>query len=82
MTRVVAALEAQGLVARETSADDRRIVHIRATSRGAQLLHQGRQRRVASLERALASLPVRDRAALKRAVPILEAVVRGEPPRS
>lgn len=78
MTRVVAALEAQGLVARETGAADRRIVLVRATARGSQLLQEGRRRRVASLEAALASLPRRDRSALKQAVPILERVVRGE----
>jgi DNA-binding MarR family transcriptional regulator len=73
----VAALEAAGLVERETDAEDRRITRVRATARGARLLHDGRLRRVAALAASLAALPAVERAGLSRAVPVLEKVVRG-----
>jgi len=77
ITKLVATLEASGLVERETDADDRRIVRVKATARGAKLLQEGRQRRVASLAEALAELTAADRAKLAQALPILERVVRG-----
>src|SRR3954464_13350663 len=49
ITKLVAAREEAGLVERETDADDRRIVRVKATPRGARLLHEGRKRRVAAL---------------------------------
>ena len=75
MTRVVAALEAAGLVQREIDPDDRRIVRIRATSRGARVMQDGRERRVAELARELAELPERDVATLAKALDVLERVV-------
>jgi hypothetical protein len=42
------------------------------------LLQEGRQRRVASLAAALRELPAGERAAIARAVPAMEKVVRGE----
>ena len=77
ITKLVATLEASGLVERETDAADRRIVRVKATARGAKLLQEGRQRRVASLAEALAGLTAADRAKLAQALPILERVVRG-----
>jgi DNA-binding MarR family transcriptional regulator len=77
ISKLVAALEASGLVERETDAGDRRIVRVNATARGAKLLQEGRQRRVASLAEALAGLTAADRAKLAQALPILERVVRG-----
>src|SRR5205085_5066646 len=56
VTRVVAALEKLGLVTRETVAEDRRASRIKATSRGSQLLQEGRRRRVASLANDLSQL--------------------------
>lgn len=79
ITRLVAELEADGLVARETDPADRRVVRVSATPRGARLLHEGRARRVASLADSLRGLATKDRAALERAIPILERVVRREP---
>ena len=75
MTRVVAALERDGLVARETDPDDRRAVRLRATPRGVRVLEEGRRRRVAALAEALAELPARDLATVTRAVGILEGIV-------
>jgi len=77
ITKLVAALEEDGLVAREADAHDRRVVRVRATARGTRLLHDGRRRRVASLAASLAELPAKERDALARAIPILEKTVRG-----
>src|SRR6476659_1182776 len=64
ISKLIVELERQGLVEREHDAADGRIVRVKATARGTRLLHEGRQRRVASLAASLASLPAKDRAAL------------------
>ncbi len=76
ITKLVALLEEQGLVERETDPADRRIVRVKATARGTRLLYDGRRRRVASLAESLGQLPAADRAALANAVPLLEKVAR------
>lgn len=76
MTRLVRALEAQGLVRRETDARDRRITRVRATARGRTLLLAGRERRVRRLAAALARLTGSDRRALVDALPVIEGLVR------
>ena len=76
ITKLVAALEQQGLVERETDPRDRRVMRVRATARGTRLLHDGRRRRVASLAASLGELAAADRAALARAIPMLEKVAR------
>jgi DNA-binding MarR family transcriptional regulator len=76
ITKLVALLEEQGLVERETDPADRRIVRVKATARGTRLLYEGRRRRVASLAESLSQLPAADRAALANAVPLLEKVAR------
>jgi DNA-binding MarR family transcriptional regulator len=76
ITKLVALLEEQGLVERETDPADRRIVRVKATTRGTRLLYEGRRRRVASLAESLGQLAAADRAALATAVPLLEKVAR------
>jgi DNA-binding MarR family transcriptional regulator len=76
ITKLVAALEEAGLVEREVDADDRRVVRVRSTPRGARLLQEGRQRRVAMLAGSLAELSVADRGLLERAASVLEKVAR------
>jgi DNA-binding MarR family transcriptional regulator len=76
ITKLVALLEEQGLVERETDTDDRRVVRVKATARGTRLLYDGRRRRVASLAESLGELPVADRTALARVIPILEKITR------
>lgn len=72
MTRLVAALEAEGLVVREADPDDGRVVRVRATARGRALLMAGRTRRVTALADALGALTVDDRTVLARAAELLE----------
>jgi DNA-binding MarR family transcriptional regulator len=76
MTRLVTALERDGLVTREPDPGDRRQVLLRATSAGRRLLEEGRARRTASLARRLAALPPADLAALARAASLLERLAR------
>lgn len=79
ITKLVASLENQALVARTADRADKRIVRVHATPRGVRLLQQGRQRRVAALTAALTELSARERALLARALPLLERVT-GTPP--
>jgi DNA-binding MarR family transcriptional regulator len=76
ISKLIVALEDQGLVEREIDAGDRRVVRVRATARGTKLLHDGRQRRVAALVASLGALSVRDRALLARSLPVLERIAR------
>ena len=75
MTRLVTALEEDGLVVRETDPDDGRLTRIRATSKGRTLLFQGRARRVAALTAQVRALAAADRSALERALPILQGLI-------
>lgn len=75
MSRLVRALEAEGLVRRTADPGDARSVRLHATARGTRLLHAGRARRVASLAGALSVLPVEDRRRLASALSLLDEVV-------
>jgi DNA-binding MarR family transcriptional regulator len=77
ISKLIVELEAEKLVEREIDPADRRIVRVRATAKGAKVLHDGRQRRVAALVASLDSLSVRDRSLLARAIPVLERIARG-----
>ncbi len=72
MTRIVAGLEQKGLATRRIDSEDRRVVHLRATAKGARVLHQARRRRIRSLAARLRSLDARQLAALNRAAYLLE----------
>lgn len=75
MTRLVRALEHAGLVRRDVDHKDRRVVRLRATTRGTQVLHTGRARRVKRLAAPIADLTVAERITLASAADILAAVV-------
>ncbi len=74
-SKLVAELEALGLVTRETSATDRRVTEVRATARGRWMLQAGRRRRVAVLSARLGRVGADDLATLDRAAEILEDVL-------
>jgi DNA-binding MarR family transcriptional regulator len=76
MTRLVAALEADGLAVREGDPEDRRIVLLRTTSKGRKLLEDSRQRRTAFLVAGLASLTPGERRRLEAALPLLERLAQ------
>ena len=75
MTRLVSALEDDGLVVREADADDKRLTRIRATQKGRALLFRGRARRVAALTAEVRGLEPGERAELTRALAILDGVI-------
>jgi DNA-binding MarR family transcriptional regulator len=72
MTRTVSALEERGLVARESDSDDRRLVIVRLSDEGKQMLAADRRRRDAWLNQRLRELTSDEREVLRRAVPVLE----------
>jgi DNA-binding MarR family transcriptional regulator len=74
MTRLVASMEAEGLVHREADAADARAVKLRATAKGTRLLDQGRLRRIERLASALTLLPEKDLRLLERAAALIEQV--------
>ena len=76
MTRLVTALEREGLVVREAVEGDRRQVRIRATATGRAILARGRERRVAALTAVIDALSDADRAALERSTAILDDLIR------
>ena len=76
ITKTVAALEADGLAERLRSAEDRRVVLVRATAAGRALLEQGRAARVRLIANLLGELSERDRRTLDRAADLIAARLR------
>lgn len=72
MTRLVAAMERDGLVAREPDQDDGRVIWIRATAKGARILYAARDRRIAVLAADLGALDRSDLTRLAEAAAIIE----------
>jgi DNA-binding MarR family transcriptional regulator len=76
ITPIVAALEADGLIAREPDARDARASILRATPKGRKLMAQGRARRVARLAAELRAVPAEDLGVLRRAAALMEELSR------
>jgi DNA-binding MarR family transcriptional regulator len=74
MSKVIAGLEAGGLVRRGADAEDARAVRLEATPRGTKLLQEGRRRRVERLTTALRVLAPEEIDVLARAAAIIERV--------
>lgn len=74
-SKIVAALEAEGLVARSVSPDDRRCTHIVATDAGHAHLEQVRVAGRGWISEHLAGLDPADIDALERALPALERLL-------
>jgi DNA-binding MarR family transcriptional regulator len=71
MSRIVNALEAQGLARRRVNPQDRRAVLIEATEKGAAMLKQGRKRRVRFLASYLSRLSSSERSDIERTVQVI-----------
>jgi DNA-binding MarR family transcriptional regulator len=74
VTKVVTKLEAEGLVARRTDADDRRVAWVSVTRDGAARLARIRKRRSLWLAARLAALDDTDRARLAGALDVLDGL--------
>ncbi len=72
MSRIVAALDAEGLARRSPDRDDARAIQIVATAKGRRVMERGRSLRVQALAAELRSFAPKDVAALERALPLLE----------
>jgi DNA-binding MarR family transcriptional regulator len=82
MTRLVATMDAAGLVERRPDEHDRRVTRIAATPAGRRLLEQGRDRRIAVLAEALAALPVSDVTRIADALDAIEKIAGTPNPRA
>ncbi len=77
-TRLIARLEADGLVTRTADPADGRSSLIAIGDAGRVLLHEARNRKDAYLARRLRTLPAEDRATLARAAVLLERLLEEE----
>ena len=75
MTRIVAALEEHGLVKREQSPDDGRVLHVLITEKGRRAHEEYQKRRDEWLSKQLAHLSSDERKLLHRAAELLERLV-------
>ena len=71
MTRLVRAMESDGLIRRKSDEHDGRVVWISATAKGRRLLQEGRERRIALLSRELESLPPEQLSRLQEATTLM-----------
>jgi DNA-binding MarR family transcriptional regulator len=79
MTRLVAAMVADGLVERLEDPADRRVVRVQASASGRSLLLAGRDRRVATLAAMVKPLSPKERRRLDAAATIIEAMLAERP---
>jgi DNA-binding MarR family transcriptional regulator len=71
-TRVIANLEAAGLVRREADPSDGRVSRVRTTAEGRRLMRRARTRKTAFLARRMRHLSDEERAVVEHAAEILE----------
>jgi len=79
MTRIVRALEEEGLVEREGDPDDGRRVRVAATAKGKRVLWRGRERRVEQLAGLFGRLSAEDVAKVREAAELVEGALAQEP---
>jgi DNA-binding MarR family transcriptional regulator len=79
MTRIVQALEQEGLVRREADPDDGRVTRLHATAKGERVMWRGRERRVANLAALLARLPADEIAQIRVAAELVERALAQQP---
>jgi DNA-binding MarR family transcriptional regulator len=72
MSRMISSMEADGLVKRVSDGVDGRIVTIRPTNKGRDILRRGRVSRLAAIEAKLATCSVKELEALSDAMATLE----------
>jgi DNA-binding MarR family transcriptional regulator len=79
MTRIVQALERDGLVRRDDDPNDRRVARIRATAKGRRVMLRGRERRIANLAELLARLSQQEIAQVRKAAELVEGALAQDP---
>jgi DNA-binding MarR family transcriptional regulator len=72
MSRIVDALEAEGLIRRTVNQQDRRAVVLEATEKGIAILWQGRKRRVKFLAKHLSRLSEQERKQIEAAIKAIQ----------
>jgi DNA-binding MarR family transcriptional regulator len=78
MSKLVADLEAEGLVVKRPDEADRRGVRIEATAKGRAVMEQGRRRRLDLLRKRVARLTAAERARLEEAAALMLRLAAGE----
>ena len=81
MSKLVADLEADGLVTKRTDRKDQRGVRIEVTAKGRALMEEGRRKRLALLRNRLAALPRTDLHTLSAAADLVLRVAAEESPK-
>ena len=76
MTRIVTALEEQGLVVKSRDATDRRVIYIAPTMKGRRLLIAGRNRRIQYLANQIEKLDAQEQTILQSAIPVLRKMAQ------
>jgi DNA-binding MarR family transcriptional regulator len=79
MTRIVQALERDGLVRRDGDPNDARVARIRATAKGRRVMQKGCERRIANLATLLARLSHQEVAQVRKAAELVERALAQEP---
>jgi DNA-binding MarR family transcriptional regulator len=72
MSKLLRDMEAARLVKRERDEEDRRVVRVAWTARGASALRHGRELRISRLSREVAALPAAEQQVLAQALGIVE----------
>lgn len=78
MSKLVADLETEGLVAKRTDRNDKRGLRIEVTPKGRALMEEGRKRRLALLQARLAKLTRQERAELDDAASLMLRVAQAD----
>lgn len=76
MSKLVTAMEAEGLLRRYPDVNDARSIRIEATAKGRRILERGRERRLDLLEELLADASEREIAAVHTAASVVERAIR------
>jgi DNA-binding MarR family transcriptional regulator len=78
MSRLVKAMQAEGLVESEITSHDQRRVRIVASAKGRRLMLKGRERRLAAIAKLLEGASAREAAALETVTDMLERSLSGK----
>jgi|SRR5579884_1157021 len=75
MSKLVTAMEGEGLLRRYPDVNDARAIRIEATAKGRRILERGRERRLDLLEQLLADSSEEDVSAVRRAASVVERAI-------